>query len=514
MRVIDSLFPGYAAKRAMARLEKKRADLMLSAMERRFEGAAGGRRNEGWRAHGADANAENGPALAVLRNRARDLRRNNPYAERAVTGIADNVVGAGIVPRPLAATPRSNKRLAGLWREWGETLLCDADALENFYGLQHKIVECAVESGECLVRRRRRKSSDGLPVPLQLQVLEPDFLDDAKTGTVGKNLIIQGIEFDAIGKRVAYWLFDEHPGSNSSMRSIESRRIPAEDVIHVFLPKRAGQSRGYTWFAPVMQRLKNFDEMEDAVMEQAKIAACFAAFVTQDGTGSGANKRPPLIERMEPGMLQELAMGEGVSFATPPTFNGYQPYSWQSLHAVAVGLGVPYELLAGDLKGVNFSSGRMGWLHFARRVDVWQWRMLIPQLCERVWQWFMEAQALLPGGELGAAAAEWVPPRREMVDPKTETDNVRSRLRSGLVTWPNALRELGITDPLAHAAEISKANELFDKLGLVLDCDPRKVSNAGLTQARPQGTVIPSTDVDPEPPTEESQTNEDGDPDA
>ena len=80
MSVIDSLFPGYAAKRAMARLEKKRADLMLTAMERRFEGAAGGRRNQGWRAAGADANTENASALAVLRNRARDLRRNNPYA--------------------------------------------------------------------------------------------------------------------------------------------------------------------------------------------------------------------------------------------------------------------------------------------------------------------------------------------------------------------------------------------------------------------------------------------------
>lgn len=138
MSVIDSLFPGYAAKRAMARLEKKRADLMLTAMERRFEGAAGGRRNQGWRAAGADANTENGSALAVLRNRARDLRRNNPYAERAITGIADNVVGAGIVPRPLIDKDRQAKRLGDLWYAWGESLQCDADGLENFYGLQHK----------------------------------------------------------------------------------------------------------------------------------------------------------------------------------------------------------------------------------------------------------------------------------------------------------------------------------------------------------------------------------------
>jgi lambda family phage portal protein len=257
------------------------------------------------------------------------------------------------------------------------------------------------------------------------------------------------------------------------------------------MPKRVGQARGYTWFAPVMQRLKNFDEMEDAVMEQAKIAACFAAFVAQDGS-SGNAKTPPLIDRIEPGIIQQLAVGESVTYAAPPTFNGYQPYSWQSLHAIAVGLGLPYELLVGDLKGVNFSSGRMGWLHFARRVDVWQWRMLIPQLCERTWQWFMEAQALMPGGIQTPAVAEWVPPRREMVDPQSETANAKERLRLGLVTWPNALRELGITDPTEHANEIAKANGLFDELGLVLDCDPRKTTGAGLSRDPNGGDTAPS----------------------
>lgn len=482
MGILETLFPGQAARRAASRLQKMKTDLQIEIMARRFEGAAGGRRNDGWRSTGADANAENGPALARLRNRARELRRNNPYAERAVTGIADNVVGAGIVPRPLGKS-RANKKLVDLWKAWAEETLCDADGLENFYGLQHKVMEAVPEGGEVLIRRRWRKSSDNLPVPMQLQVLEADFLDEEKNGTNGSNQIIQGIEFSPIGKRVAYWLFDTHPGANSTWRALESRRIPAEDVIHVFLPKRPGQARGYTWFAPVMQRLRNFDEMEDAVMEQAKIAACFAAFVTKDDQSQGGRKASPLVERVEPGIIQELAQGEDVTFGTPPTFNGYDSYAWQGLHAISVGLGVPYELVTGDLKGVNFSSGRMGWLHFARRVDVWQWRMLIPQLCCGVWGWFMEAQALLPDGIREDVKAEWTPPRRDMVDPKSEIETVKQRLRNGLVTWPDALRELGITDPQAHAKNIQEANALLDELGLILDCDPRKVLAAGSAAA-------------------------------
>lgn len=495
MSFLDTWLPGRAAKRAEARLRKKLAEQRLQLVERRFEGAAGGRRNDGWRSAGTDANAENAPALAALRNRARDLRRNNPYVERAITGIADNVVGAGIVPRPKGSSDRAGKKLALLWRSWADTALCDADGLENFSGLQHKIMETVAESGECLVRRRRRLSTDGLPVPLQLQVLEPDFLDEEKSGAYGGNLIIQGVEFDPIGRRAAYWLFDEHPGSSGTWRSIQSRRIPAEDVAHIFMPKRPGQARGYTWLAPVMQRVRSFDEMEDAVMEQAKIAACYAAFVTKDEASSRSGKPQPLLERIEPGIIQELGVGESVSFASPPAFNGYTTYSWQALHAISVGLGIPYELLSGDLKGVNFSSGRMGWLHFSRRVDVWQWRMLIPQLCDTVWGWFMEAQLLMPGGVIGQVSAEWIPPRREMVDPSTETTNLKDRVRNGFTPWTDALRELGVTDPDAHAEQIQKANELLDQLGLVLDCDPRRMSGAGNASTTPS-------------PTEETPTND------
>lgn len=483
MALLDDLFPNRAVRRAELKLQQRKAELRLKLLERGFEAAGTGRRSEGWVSAGTDANAENGPALARLRNRAREQRRNNPYAERAITGIADNVVGAGIVPRPMASTERANKKLSDLWAQWGESRACDADGMENFYGLQHKIMETVAESGECLIRRRRRYASDGLPVPLQLQVLEPDFLDETKDGQVAgtQNRIIQGVEFDAMGRRIAYWIYEQHPGANNAWLSMDSKRVPAEDVIHVYLPRRPGQARGYTWLAPVMQRLRSFDEMEDAVIEQAKIAACFAAFIERDD-GSSNSSTDPLVERLEPGLLQELRIGESVSFGTPPTFNGYQAYSWQALHAVAVGLGVPYELLTGDLKGVNFSSGRMGWLNFARRVDVWQWRMLIPQLCERVWGWFGEAQMLLPGGVMESAGAEWVPPRRDMVDPASEVKVIKDRMRNGLLTPDDALREMGYTNPGDVLRRYADHLAKVDELGLVFDYDARKISGAGQAQ--------------------------------
>lgn len=500
-RAIAAMLPSWGVARAAARFEIKRQEMKAELLQRSFEAAGRGRRNDGWRATGSDANSELAPALARMRNRAREQRRNNPYAESGIAAIADYVVGHGIVPRPMGRTRTINKRLGQLWKDWGESLACDADGMNNFYGIQHLAMETIAEAGEVLLRRRRRYSSDGLPVPLQIQVLEPDYLDELKDGDLqGGGKIIQGVEFDALGRRVAFWLFPQHPGASGYWKGLVSQRVPAEDVLHIFLGKRPGQARGYTWLAPVIQRMKNLDEMDDALIEQAKVAACFAAFVSSDDNGAPApGKASPLIDRVEPGIIERLGPNESVTFGSPPTFSGYQPYSWQGLHAVSAGLGVPYEILTQDLKGVSFISGRLGWLRFYKRVDVWQWRMLIPLLCEGVWKWFLEAQALMPGGVMEPVRAEWVPPRKTVVDPKAEQAATKESIRNGQMTWSDSVREQGITDPQAHAEAIAADNKMLDDLGLVLDCDPRKVAAAGSAPAQPQADDPAASNDNEEP---------------
>jgi capsid protein len=80
---------------------------------------------------------------------------------------------------------------------------------------------------------------------MQLQVLEIDWLDSSKNGTVGGNTIINGVEYTPLGKVSAYWLFDQHPGEMvGTMRKSASRAVPADRVIHLYNPERPGQGRG------------------------------------------------------------------------------------------------------------------------------------------------------------------------------------------------------------------------------------------------------------------------------
>ena len=170
-RAIGAVAPGAGLRRAHQRQA-------MAIVARAYEGAKLGRRTEGWVAAGTGANAEIAPAIARLRDRSRDLVRNNPYAAKAVTALVSNMIGTGLLPRARAATPELAAQADRLWAEFAAA--ADADGLTDFSGLQALIVRSLVESGEVLVRLRERRVEDGLPVPLQLQVLEADHLDSGE----------------------------------------------------------------------------------------------------------------------------------------------------------------------------------------------------------------------------------------------------------------------------------------------------------------------------------------------
>lgn len=476
-RVTDTVAPGWSLKR-------QRARLAIETLHRHYEGAATGRRTQGWRTSSGDANAVIGPALTKLREAARDLVRNNPYAESALNTIADDTVGYGIQGK--AAKP--NQQADAAWRRWADSTYCDADGRHDFYGLQKLIIRTVVESGEVLVRRRFRLPEDGFPIPMQLQVLDPDFLDTARDVESLPNggRIVQGVEFNVIGQRVAYWLFQEHPGSMQSGLA-SSVPVPADGVKHIFKSSRPGQVRAPSWFAPVLLRFKDFDEYEDATLMKQKIAACLSVLTTDvDGSGTPlgtSTTEAPDIDSLEPGAILNMAAGRDVKIVAPPSVRDYADYSKTQLRAIATGLGVTYEDLTGDYADMPFSAARMSRLAHQERIHDWRWRILIPQFCDPVWGWVMETAAIAGLVRDPTVKAKWTPPPFAMVDPVSEGLAAARNVRACLTSLSETIREQGY-DPDELLAEIASDNKKLDKLGIVTDSDARNVTQAGQLQGK------------------------------
>jgi len=474
-RAIGWFSPSAGLARARSRVAMDRV--------RSFDGAKTGRRTDGWVSGGTSANAEIAPALSLLRSRSRDLLRNNPYAVKARQAFVGNAIGTGIMAKL--------EQNGDLWKRWiaGE---CDADGQHDFYGLQRLVANTEFEAGECLIRLRWRNPEDGLAVPLQLQVLEPDYLDTLKNEALPNGgWIMHGVEFDAIGRRAAYWLYDVHPGDNAPfLRSLTSRRIPASDVLHVYRKDRPGQVRGVPRLAPVMLKMRDTDDYEEAELVRKGIEACFAAIVTNPAgddtspiTGGLTDSSGRTIESMAAGMVYYAKPGQDIKFGAPSAMGGYGEFIRQQLHAIAAGSGLTYELLTGDLSMVNYSSYRAGVLEFRRGVEQFQWLTFIPMFCAPVAAAFQRAALLRRGSRSGSV--EWTTPKWDWVDPVKDVAGELLEVAAGLKSWQEAVRRRGM-DPDEVLAQTAEDQRKFKAANVAIQID--KLALGAAAAATPAST--------------------------
>jgi capsid protein len=95
--------------------------------------------------------------------------------------------------------------------------------------------------------------------------------------------MMEGVQFDELGRRVAYRLFSYHPGGVLILNprgGIVSQPVPADQIMHVYRVVRPGQVRGVPWLAPMMMALRRPDYC-DAERVRKKVEACVTAFVQQ-----------------------------------------------------------------------------------------------------------------------------------------------------------------------------------------------------------------------------------------
>lgn len=512
--LIDKAIGVFAPERALQRVRAKIAlravDQILQKENFSYDGASAGRRTHGWYAPSSDASVEAMGSLVWLRNRSRELIRNNPYAAKAVDELVGNTVGTGIVPQAKTGDENLDKIIDTEWPFFAEK--CDTPQRLDFYGMQALIMRTTAESGEAIVRFRPRLAKDNLRVPLQLQILEADFLDHARTmGTVNGH-VLQGVEFDMIGQRVAYWLYTQHPGGVLILNprgGIISQRVPEDQVLHSYRVLRPGQVRGIPWLHPVMIAMRDLDDYRDAERVRKKIEACVVAMVTQPegnaGQPLGIPAKDPYtrqpVETFEPAMVEYLKPGQDVKFNNPPPTGGYREYLMTELEGIAAGIGMPFELMTGNMEKVNFSSWRGGMLSFRNTIENYRWLTLIPMQSMPARKRFIDTLILI--GKIPTKAindpsiniygTEWTAPRFENVDPVKDADGVLKQIRMGTMNWFEAVAANGY-DPRKQLDQIQLFNKLVDKFGIILDCDPRNMTLKG------QGQPTTSEEIEPTAP--------------
>jgi lambda family phage portal protein len=459
-----------------------------------YEAASNTRRTLGWRAPTTSPNHALLASLHTLRDRSRGAVRNDGYAKGAIDKLVTNIVGTGIKPLSKAADAGMRDAVQKLWLKWTDE--SDADGLLDFYGQMAQHVRGWLEGGESYARLRPRLLTDGLAVPLQIQIIEPELCPHTHNAILPNgNKVRAGIEFNRIGKRVAYYFHPQRPGDLQDFDPGQLRRIPAERILPLFDPLRAGQLRGIPHLTQALIRLHELDKFDDATLLRQQLANLFVAFLTKEADDSDEEALHPLLGTsrtgeaddptltMEPGIFQELEPGQNVTFSDPPEIRqGYRDFMRQQLFAVSAATGVPYEILTGDMSGLNDRVVRVILNEFAGRIEAAQHQIVAFQFCRPVFKAFMDAAFFagalpLPESYLTDpepfAAVKFTPPRRRYIHPVQDVDAQEKAINAGFTSRSAVVSEWG-EDAEVVDAEQAADNERADRLGLKYTSDARE----------------------------------------
>jgi lambda family phage portal protein len=442
-----------------------------------YHGAEVTRLNLDWRTGNASADQDLRGSIALLRSRARDLARNNPYIERFLGLLVSNVLGSsGIGHQAQVLLPngeldeRTNDEIEAAWQDWinGPVTVDGKLTMSGFQALQ---LEAAAVDGESFTRLvMGREFRHGLG----LQPIDADLVAENVNRRGGREAeeVRLGVEVDVFGRPRAYHVWDWPdyvPGSES--RGLQ--RLSADEVLHHYRARRAHQTRGVTWLARVMTDIQDLAGYDESVIVGARAGANQVAFAQwkDPAAASPSEDRTPVQMELNPGTFTELDPGlEVVAFDPSQPSGMYADFTKTVLRRIASGLGLAYASLSNDLREANYSSARVGLL-----IEREMWRTLqdwwIASFLQPLYVRWLEAATLsgalvLPRADWREyAAVKWTPRGWPWVDPQSDVQASEAELHIGLTSRQRLSRERG-RDFAVILEELRQEREMAAEAGV------------------------------------------------
>ena len=398
-------------------------------------------------------NTMNAGQIRTVLGRVRAAARNAPIAKRCIDLQVTNLIGTGIMPR------FRDPSLQAIWLEWED--VCDADGIRDIYALQSDAVRAWQEGGEGFVRARPRRMDDNLPIPLQLELLEPEMLP-YEDWMQGERHVVQGIELNAINKPGTYWFYRDHPGEyilSGMLSNFSKTPVSVNQVAHLFDPAQAGQLRGFPPMATVLQKLQMMKDFNEATLERYKLSAALTFIFTRMGltesdkgidpfTGEDITESQRGQFELPAGSAYQLLPGESVHTPDLPSVGGdFAAFVKANYIEVAAGYGVPYEMLTGDYNNISDRTLRVVMDEYRRHVTRMQWHRVVPMLMLKIKRWFIDAAILAGRVPVNVDRhCEWVPPAWPYFHPVQDVAALEHEIKLGLRSHSEVVNSRG-NDP-------------------------------------------------------------------
>lgn len=453
-----------------------------------FKGAAMNRLTLDWSGMGLSPKDEYQNSARVLRNRCRELGRNNAFFRRYLNALATNIIGnKGATLRPVNPAPKIEQG----WYEWGQEAVT-LDGKLNLVRFQHLAIKTLARDGELFIRKWRGTQFNRFG--LALEPIDPDLVQETfnRLPASGGNEIRLGIEVDTLGRPVNYHVSD----TVDPMLSRKVYAIPADQIIHLYDPDRVQQTRGLPWATSIMLPLRWLQSYIEAELVASRQAASKGGFVQKKEGSPGASllneKDQQLFFEVNPGSVDVLPTGYEFKEYDPQHPAGAFPdFVKMVLLEVAAGLNVSYSTITGDTSMANYSSMRSGKLdertEFRRLQDAWCAMFLQP-----VFATWLETATMSGMVQLGTfdlteyLNVNWIPRGWDWVDPQVDVEAAVKAIQAGLSSRKRYLDSQGI-DVDEVLRELSAEKTAADALSLDISGQTTKAPAPGEKPANGNG---------------------------
>lgn len=412
----------------------------------------------------------------LLTARARWLCRNNPICVGAHDTLVNNIIGEGIQTR--ASVRDNDNTLLKDWNRQSDDLYkramdeMDVTGRHHWHEMTRINFGQTIESGDGFLVQSQ-DLSPGRLVPICFEMLESDQLDQTRDRPPGDgvNEIRRGVEIDRRGRPVAYYFYTEHPGAIYTGLQRESERVPAWRVIHLFRQRRPSQTRGVSWFAPLVRAIWDLYQYMEFEIDAAKVASFFVYMLKRKDVGSDDGDFAFLDESGEGSPEDEYGnrqapLGPGIGLYGSPEDSldviqssrpNSQATAWIQLLLQMMGQGVGLSMprFTGDYSQTNFSSARAADLQDRKGfipAQIWHaWKVDIEVRRRVTRQLIAQGELSIPGGlaRFDRNPHRWLaikarPPGWGYVDPPKQVQASLQAIMGGLSTFDRELGMLGL----------------------------------------------------------------------
>lgn len=441
---------------------------------RNYDAGVINRFNNRWNAAWGSGELVDKPYRQRLLLIARDLERNNDIAKSIINPFERNVVGMDINLQAKTDNDGLNEQLEEVWNEWCEQENCDVMGQLAFSEILRMNLRRTIVDGDIAIVK--------LYNPFRIQLIEADMFDTTLfENSENGNRIYSGIEVDGMLRPVAYWF--RQSTLDYYLYNVQSMRIPANQVIHLFTKNRVTQVRGISLLASSIESIQDIGDYLEAERVKARISACFAMFIQTTAQGMpgrlGSMQQDNKGHRrdyLEPGMMEYLMPGESMNVASPSGINtNTQDFVQTNYRISSAGQGLSYESTSRDVSQVSYSSARHSALEDRRTYQPIQ-KWLINHFCRPIYKEVIIA-AVMSGrlkipdfftNQNKYLKHKWLPPGWDWVDPLKDVQASKMEYAMGLATLEELCAEQG-KDYKTVIAQQVKERKLLKESGIDID---------------------------------------------